>query len=62
MMPSEEVPSGSSITSIIEEIDPLKDEQRHMIAELFNDLEVAHDHMARSCNALAALSKSLNAI
>ena len=31
-----------------------------MIAELFDDLEVAHDHMAISCSMLAVLSRSLN--
>ena len=60
MMPTEEIPSGSSMTGMIEDIEPLTANQRNMIAELFDDLEVAHDHMARSCSMLSLLSRYLS--
>ena len=60
MMATEEIPSGSSVIAMIEDIEPLTANQRNMIGELFDDLEVAYDNMARACSMLSSLSRSLS--
>ena len=40
---------------------PLTKSQCELLRELFEDLEVAHEHMARACSVLACLSLSLTA-
>ena len=60
LMPTEEISSGSSVTGMIEDIEPLTADQKNMITELFDDLEVAHNHMARACTMLSSLSRSLS--
>ena len=60
LMPMEEILSRGSITGMIDNIKPLTNDQRQIIAELLDDLEVTHAHMAKSCSMLAALSRSLS--
>ena len=57
MMPPAEVPTGQDVVTIIEDMEPLTDEQRRQISELFEDLELAHEQLARTCSSLAILSK-----
>ena len=52
--------NGSSMTGMVEDIEPLTAGQRNMIGELFDDLEVTHDNMARACSMLSSLSRSLS--
>ena len=59
MMPPAEVPTGQDVVTIIEDMEPLTDEQRRQISELFEDLELAHEQLARTCSSLAILSRSL---
>ena len=40
---------------------PLNRDQRYLLRELFEDLEVAHEHTARACSMLTRLSLSLPA-
>ena len=54
-----EIPFGRDVASNIDELEPLTDEQREQIGELFDNMEVAHEHLACSCSALGDLSKSL---
>lgn len=60
MMSSEKIPCGTSMAGMVENIKPLIFDQKDMLVELFNDLEVAHNHMARICGRLSSLSKVLN--
>ena len=60
LMPLKDIPSGGEVASYVEEIAPLTDDQRDLLGELFDDLEVVHEHIGRSCNILARLSGKLN--
>ena len=59
MMPPAEVPTGQDMVTIVEDMKPLTDEQRRQISELFEDLELAHEQLARTCSSLVILSRSL---
>ena len=55
LMPMEEIPSSKSMVAKIHDMEPLSDEQRMQIAELFDDMEVTHDHLMWSCSLSATL-------
>ena len=57
---TKEVPSGSSSINKIDDEDTLTDEQRALIGELSDTLEMAYDHIGRACGILGILSNSLN--
>ena len=61
MMPLEDAPGGDEVTVSIQGETPLKKNQRELLRELFEDLEVAHEHTARAYSVLACLSLSLTA-
>ena len=61
MMPLEDAPGGDEVAASIQGDTPLNRNQRELLRELFEDLEVAHDHTARACSVLACLSISLMA-
>ena len=61
MMPLEDAPGGDEVTVSIQGETPLNKNQRELLRELFEDLEVAHEHTARACSVLAHLSLSLMA-
>ena len=58
-MPLEDAPEGDEITTSIQGNMPLTENQRDLLRELFENLEVAHEHTARACSVLAHLSLSL---
>ena len=60
-MPLEEVPAEEETMASIQGEMPLNRDQRDLLRELFEDLEVAHEHTARACSMLARLSLSLTA-
>ena len=60
MMLLEDNPSRNVVASSEEEIAPLTDDPRDILVELFDNLEVAHEHISRSCSSLARLSRTLN--
>ena len=60
MIPPAEIPSGQDMAMNIDNMEPLTDEQRRQISELFEDMELAHEQLARTCSSLAILSRSLN--
>ena len=60
LMPEEELPSGSNVIKWIEDIEDLSLEQKNLITELFDDMEVAHDHLVRASGVLARLLRTLN--
>lgn len=45
MMPTEEIPSGKSVAAQMHDMEPLNDEQRMQMAELFDNVEVMHNHL-----------------
>ena len=59
MMPPAEVPSGKDMAMNIDDLEPLTDEQRRQISELFEDMELMHKQLACTCSSLAILSRSL---
>ena len=60
LIPTREVPSGSSIIDIITNEDTLTDEQKTLIGELFDTLKMAYNHIDRACGVLGILSCLLN--
>ena len=56
LIPSEEIPSGSSIISSMTDEKTLSDEEKEMICKLFEMLETAYDQLQRACGLIAALS------
>ena len=59
LIPDEEVPSASRILKAIEDPKDLTAEDRTLITELFDSLEIAHSELASACSVLGRLSKSL---
>ena len=59
LVPDEEVPLTSGILKAIEDPEDLTAEDRTLITELFDSLEVAHSELASACSALGRLSKNL---
>ena len=58
-MPLEDAPEGDKIATAIQGDTPLTENQCNLLRELFEDLEVAHEHTARACSVLAHLALSL---
>lgn len=59
VMPLVEIPRGESVAAEINKMEPLNNEQKAQIGELFEDMEIAHEHLACSCSLLGILSRSL---
>ena len=59
MMPPEDIPRGGSIAAAVEEEGLLAEEQRQLLAELFENLEVIHESAAQTCSILARLLRTL---
>ena len=60
IMPEEDIPSGSDITALVRDLDDITPEQGELLAELFEELEVAHDSLAKASSILGRLSRSLS--
>ena len=58
-MPLVEIPKGQDMAGDIDNIEHLTDDQRTQISKLFDDMEVAHEHLACSCSSLSILSRIL---
>ena len=59
VIPSEEIPSGESVSASLSEEDNLSDNDRELIRELFETLETAYDNIGRACGLIGVLSQSL---
>ena len=57
----QEIPSARSVIKGAQEVGNLTNEQRGLITELFEIMEVAYDHEARACSCFVRLSRTLNA-
>ena len=61
VMPLENAPEGEEVVTSIEGNTPLTDSQQNLLREVFEDLEVAHEHTSRACSGLTCLSMTLSA-
>ena len=59
LMPLEDAPTEEEAMASIEGSSQLDRNQRELIRELFDNLEVAHEHTAWACSVLAHLSMTL---
>ena len=57
--PIEEVPQATDVIRDIEALDPLIENDKTLLGELFNALEVAHEQLAMACSPLCRLSRIL---
>ena len=57
----EDIPNRRSVIEGAQEVGNLTNEQRGLISELFELMEVAYNHEARVCSCLTRLSRTLNA-
>ena len=60
MMPPEDIMPGKIVSEQAEQKGPLTKEQRHLLADLFDNLEVVHEASTQTCSIMARLSRSLN--
>ena len=54
-MPDEDLPSASDVATQAQELDDLTPEQRELLTELFNELEVAHDSLAKARSTIGSI-------
>ena len=59
ILPSDEIPRGSSVIQLAQREETLTEADQRVIAELFEALEVTHDHLATACSLLGRLSRTL---
>ena len=59
-MPPEDIMPGKIVAEQAKQKGPLTKEQRHLLVDLFNNLEVVHEAAAQTCSIMARLSRSLN--
>ena len=55
-----ETASGGDVIKSIHDVEALTKEQQHDIAEIFDNLEIAHEYLGRSCRLMGALLRSLS--
>ena len=60
VIPSEEIPSGESVSRSLPDKDILSDSDRELITEVFETLETVYDNIGRACGLIGVLSRSLN--
>ena len=60
LISGEELQSSESVASRIHEEGVLMKEQEELIAELFDELEMAYGHTVGACSSLMRLSRSLS--
>ena len=60
MMPESETPDLEDLLLNTEEMGDLTKDQKELLGELFEELETAHESLARACSTLGRLSRGLN--
>ena len=60
IMPNEELPEASEVIRTVQMREEMSKDDQKIVAELFSNLEVAHNHMATACRLLSRLSRTLN--
>ena len=56
LFPDEDIPSADQVLETLEDPEDMTKEDRTLIAELFESLEVAHSELASACSMLSRLS------
>ena len=59
LLPNQEIPPAARVLETMEDVDELTKEDRALIRELFESLEVAHSKLASACSILSQLSVKL---
>ena len=59
MLLSEELPDASEVLRVVQGEGEISEGDQRIVAELFSNLELAHDHMAMACGLLSRLSRTL---
>ena len=59
LLPDEDVPSAAQVLETMEDPEDMTKEDRILITELFESLEVAHSELASACSILSRLSRNL---
>ena len=59
IMPIEDIPEGGKMVAETSNIKPLTYDQKDMIVSLFDDIAVAHEHLARVVGTISSLCKVL---
>ena len=60
LMPDEDIPESKNIIQDNGKIEELTEQQRQDISEVFKNLDVAHEHLAKSCSLMGVLSQTLS--
>ena len=60
MMPESEMPDLEDLLSKTEELGDITRDQKELLGELFEELEMAHECLARACSTLGRLSRGLS--
>ena len=60
MMPETETPDLEDLLSNMEELGDVTTDQKELLGELFEELETAHESLARACSTLGRLSRGLS--
>ena len=59
ILPNKELPEASEVLRTVQMREEMSEDDQKIVAELFSNLEVAHDHMATACRLLSRLSRTL---
>ena len=59
IIPSEDIPEAPEVLRTTQEEEKMSQEDQKLVAELFSNLEVAHDHAATACGLLSRLARTL---
>ena len=60
ILPDKELPEALEVIRTVQMKKEMSKEDKKIVAELFSNLEVAHDHMATACGLLSRLSRTLD--
>ena len=60
ILPDSEIPSGRDIIKNIDDVEALKEQQKHDIGEIFDNLEIAHEYLGQACGLMGGLSRTLS--
>ena len=59
IIPESDIPRGKDIIQDIEGMGIINEQQKNDIGEIFENLEIAHEYLGRSCGLMAGLSRTL---
>ena len=56
IIPESDIPRGKDVIQDIENMGTINEQQKNDIGEVFDNLEIAHEYLGRSCGLMAGLS------